>query len=263
MGAGVVPVQPLSRDRVEPLYSQLAADLQHLLDGGQWQPGQMIPSEAELGQLYGVSRVVVRQALDSLERSGSIHRVKGKGGIVLDRKLAAYLMQDMGGFAANMAGQGFTVDTEVLEKEMLPASPAVAAALCVPEGSQVLKLERLRFVRGEPLFLGVTHLPGHLGHLLLNEDLANKSLSTFLAQRANLVLSEGVRVIEAVAAGRREAEMLKVRVGAPLFRFFAVSYAEEGVPVECSQVWLRGDRLAFRVRLGCHPDAPSQAGANR
>ena len=49
IGAGKVPVQPLRRDIAEPLYSQLAADLQVLLDGGQWQPGQMIPSEAELG----------------------------------------------------------------------------------------------------------------------------------------------------------------------------------------------------------------------
>lgn len=250
---------PLNPNGPLPLYHQLAGDLQLQMERGVWEDTNMLPSEAELGRQYGVSRTVVRQALDELERSGAIHRVKGKGTLVARRKLSAFLMQDVEGFTANMAAQGLEVRTRVLDSGFVTAPAPIAQALGLPENDPVFRFERLRFVQDEPLFLGVTFLPEAVGTLLASTDFSSRSLNIALSQDAGREPASGMRLIEAVAAGRREADLLHIRVGAPLFRLFAVTCDEHGAALECSEVWLRADRLAFRVALG-HPKQSADSG---
>lgn len=251
---------PLNPNGPLPLYYQLADDLHRQIETGAWQDTGMLPSEAELGQQYGVSRTVVRQALDELERGAVIHRVKGKGSLVARRKLSAFLMQDVAGFTANMAAQGLEVRTQVLDRGFVTAPAPIAQALGLPENEPVFRFERLRFVQDEPLFLGVTFLPEAVGTLLASTDFTSRSLNVALAQDAGREPASGMRLIEAVAAGRREADLLHIRVGAPLFRLFAVTSDEQGEALECSEVWLRADRLAFRVALAQTPNTTSSQG---
>jgi GntR family transcriptional regulator len=210
----------------------------------------MLPSESELGEAYEVSRTVVRQALEGLERAGLIHRIKGKGAFVSERKVVARLLQDPSGFQANMEAEGLVVATRVLDQAIVPAPSDVADALRLAPGEPVLRLERLRFVEGEPVLLGTSYVPVALCGDLSEGDFSAESLNAFLNRRCGLVPAGGRRVIEAVAAGRREAELLHVPMGAPLFCLFAVTWTDEGCAMECSQVWLRGDRTAFEVQLG-------------
>ena len=241
--------QALNRHTPAPLYYQLARNLGREIETGERQPHTLLPSEAELQALYGVSRNVVRQALDELERTGAIYRIKGKGGFVAERKLSAYLMQDVSGFAANMIAQGFAVTSQILRQGFVPAPVQVAAALQVAEGTSIFEVERLRMVGEDPVFLGATYLTAALADCIKGEDLTTQSLNAALARCAGKEPVSGQRIIESVAAGRYEAELLRVRVGAPLFRLFAVTYSQDGAAMECSRAWLRGDRLAFRVNL--------------
>jgi len=239
----------LNRHNPAPLYYQLARSLEREIETGGRQPHAPLPSEAELQAIYGVSRNVVRQALEELEQAGVIYRIKGKGGFVAERKLSAYLMQDASGFAANMAAQGFLVTSQVLRQGIIPAPIQVAEALHLSEGAPVFELERLRQVEEEPVFLGTTYIPGTLAACIKDEDFTSRSLNAILAHCAGMEPVSGQRIIECVAAGRYEADLLRVRVGTPLFRLFAVTYSQDGAPMECSRVWLRGDKLAFRVDL--------------
>lgn len=240
----------LNRNSPVPLYYQLLEALQEQIDAGVWQPQDMLPSEADLCEMYDVSRTVVRQALDSLERTGLIHRVKGKGAYVSDRRIMAYLLQDPKGFYDNMASQGLSVETQVLDQEVVPASARVAEALDVPAGSAVLRLERLRSVRGVTVFLATSYIPQSLCANLAKENFSAQPLFEVMTRRCSVRPAGGKRVVEAVVAGKREAELLSVPMGSPLLRLVAVTYDENGRPLEYSQVWLRGDRIAFEVNLG-------------
>ncbi|HSS34618.1 MAG TPA: GntR family transcriptional regulator [Solirubrobacterales bacterium] len=62
-----------------PLYYQLGEILKQKLEEGGWEPGTLFPSERELEEYFGVSRAVVRPALDLLERDGAIYRRRGSG----------------------------------------------------------------------------------------------------------------------------------------------------------------------------------------
>ncbi|HUY24173.1 MAG TPA: GntR family transcriptional regulator, partial [Candidatus Saccharimonadales bacterium] len=77
-----------SIDRATPIpyYYQLQEILKEEIERGTWQPGDLLPSEADLGQRFNLSRTVIRKALDVLEADGDISRVKGKGSIVAQPK---------------------------------------------------------------------------------------------------------------------------------------------------------------------------------
>jgi GntR family transcriptional regulator len=54
-----------------PYYIQLMDILKEKVQLGNWSPGDQIPGEQDLCELYGVSRTVVRQALRELEYGGT------------------------------------------------------------------------------------------------------------------------------------------------------------------------------------------------
>jgi len=72
----------LDRDSEVPLYFQLAAELHRMLELGTWKPGARFATERELEEEFGVSRAVIRPALDLLVGDGTIFRIKGSGAFV-------------------------------------------------------------------------------------------------------------------------------------------------------------------------------------
>src|SRR5229473_8560762 len=72
------PATPLPGGRA-PLYTRLRQALHERVTSGEWRPGEQIPTIRQLGELYGVSRITVVQALDSLAREGILIRWQGKG----------------------------------------------------------------------------------------------------------------------------------------------------------------------------------------
>lgn len=65
-----------------PVYRQLAGILREGMERGEYQAGQLLPSEGQLAQTYGVGRETVRQALAVLRAEGAIVTVRGFGSYV-------------------------------------------------------------------------------------------------------------------------------------------------------------------------------------
>ena len=99
-------VEAIQKDSPLPLYFQLKELLRQEIESGHWQPGQRIPSEAELCHAFDISRSVVRQALTELEYQGLLYREQGKGTFVAQPKISESLMQDLSGFYEDMVAKG-------------------------------------------------------------------------------------------------------------------------------------------------------------
>ena len=154
-------VQPnIDRGSHVPYYLQLKEVLTEGIRQGDWGPGDLIPSEAELGKSFGVSRTVVRQALNEMTYDGLVVRQKGKGTFVTQPKISSRsLVQSLEGFYGEMAERGVPVLTQVLEQTLEPADSDIAANLELEAMAPVVKLVRLRFVEEEPIVLVESHLP--------------------------------------------------------------------------------------------------------
>ena len=79
----------LDRATPTPLYYQIERFLQHGIDSGQIAPGERLPPELELTELFGVSRATVRQAINDLVAKDALYRRKGKGTFVRAPKIRA------------------------------------------------------------------------------------------------------------------------------------------------------------------------------
>lgn len=240
----------IDRKSPVPYYLQLKTALTRGIEQGDWKPGDLIPSEAELGQVFEVSRTVVRQALQEMSYQGLVVRQKGKGTFVAQPKIISRgLVQSLEGFYQDMADRGVPVVTQVLEQEMVPAEGEVAANLELEPMTPATKLVRLRFVDDEPIVLVASYLPYDLCKELIHAELEHGSLYAFLQEQCGLRIGRGSRRIEAVAAGEDEAKALQVEQGAPLIRLKSVSYTLDGRPLEYFDALFRGDRARFEVEI--------------
>ncbi len=239
-------------DRKSPLpyYVQLKDALEEMIGSGEWKAGARIPSEAELCNLFDVSRTVVRQALKEMAYEGLILREKGRGTFVAEPKIRSRsLVHSLVGFYEDMADRGHPPVTKVLEQGIEPASPKLADTLELEPNAPVIKLVRLRFVQEEPIVLVSSYLPYDLCPKLINADLTDQSLYAFLKQEYGLSVGSGRRRIDAVLADDHEANLLQIEKGAPLLRLDSVSYLADGTPLEYFQGVFRSDRSQFEVEI--------------
>lgn len=232
-----------------PYYIQLIDILKEKIALDVWKPGEQIPSEPDLCQIFGVSRTVVRQALREIELEGIVTRKKGKGTFVAEPKINESLVQKLTGFYQDMVDRGLKPVTKVLKFELEPAKPKVAEFLALEPGTPVFCIERLRYVDNTPIVLVTSYLPQSLCPNLMDFELTGQSLYRVLETEFGIVLSHGRRTIEAVGARAREAELLGVEECDPLILLHSVTYLEDGAPMEYYHAVHRGDRTRFEVEL--------------
>ena len=111
-----------------PLYFQIAKMLRDEISSGKFPPGERLPSENQLSEMYGVSRVTIRQALKLLEENYSIYRVHGVGTFV-----SPYIMKGMSGFIGfteKTGLLGLEVSSKVLVFQAVEKLPAKCSTSC-------------------------------------------------------------------------------------------------------------------------------------
>jgi DNA-binding GntR family transcriptional regulator len=232
-----------------PYYIQLMDILKEKVRTGIWAPGDQIPGEQDLCEIYGVSRTVVRQALLELELEGVINRRKGKGTFISRPKISEGLIQKLTGFYQDMVERGLKPGTKVLHQEVGPANEKVARFLEIEPGAQVIDILRLRSINEEPIQLVTTYIPYEICPGLATVDLTDLSLYEFLEKECGIFIAKGRRYIEAVLATDVEAQLLGIERGSPLLMLDSISFSESERPIEYYHALHRGDRSRFEVEL--------------
>lgn len=232
-----------------PYYEQLREILEDAMQTGTLPVGEQLPSEAQLCETYDVSRTVVRQALAELANEGRIHRYKGRGSFVAPPKVDEHLAQSLTGLAEEVSARGDQLDNEIRLFERQTPSAHVAAILRLAPDDEVVRLDRLRSINGEPWVFTSTYLPFTLCGRLLELDMRHRSLYSTLEHDLGIVLVHGRRTIEAALAGEEHAALLGISSGDPVLLLKSLSYDSEDRPVEYFLAWHRGDRSRFDVQL--------------
>lgn len=231
-------------DGPKPKHVQLREILRQLIEC-ELAPGSPIPSERELADRYGVSRLTVRSAVGRLVADGLLTTVRGKGTYTMQRRmdLQLYLMS----FTADMRRRGLTPSTDLLAVAEEIPPPGTATALRLNPGEPAYRLFRLR--RADDVPLAVERGWYHRGLLpgLPDLDLTD-SLYTQLAERHGVVFDHAAQTVWAEAADRDTARLLGVRTGTPLLAFRRIS-SRHGVPMEDMTSWYRGDHYQVTMQL--------------
>lgn len=233
-----------------PLYQQVLQGVRADIEGGKYRPGDQIPTEDQLCEAYGVSRVTVRRALDGLVADGLLVRSQGRGTFVGRRHLTRKIAQssDVRSFSDLCLGSGFRPGARVVERDVVPPTPDAEGFFGAGCGDLV-HVVRVRTADGVPIMEESNYFT-HDGpyDFLLEAALDDVSLFDTLRRETGTAPDRcRTSTIEAVPAGRREARALEVAMGDPLFLETAYLEDETGKPVCLSRKLLVGSRYVFRI----------------
>ncbi len=227
-----------------PLYIQIAETLLDQIESGELAPGDRLPPERELSELFGVNRMTVRQALHMLETQGLILRRQGSGTYVAEPKIERKADR-MFPFTQSMQQRGYVPGAKVVLLEQRPVEASVAKHLQLPISAPVYYIHRLRFINREPVMLERFTVPADRFPEFEAHDLETRSLYEIMETEYGVVVDRAWQSLEAVSATEYEAKWLQVEVGAPLMLERRLSFDRDGRPIEYGKDLYRGDRFRF------------------
>jgi GntR family transcriptional regulator len=227
-------------------HEEIAEELRRAIDREQYAVGSLLPAETELAAHYGVSRGTVRQAVAALTAEGLIGSRQGARRVVLAGR-RSQSFAELRSFAQWARAMGRDATGRVVSSRLLPATAEDAGRLQLEAGTTVLHVLRLRGLDGEPVLLERTVYADWITPAVEAIEPECPSVTQRLYEDEGLVFAYGEHVIDAVAAGAQDAELLGVRRTSPLLRVRRVTTTREGRPVEWSDDRYRSDAVSFSV----------------
>ncbi len=231
-----------------PLYAQLKAAIDARIDSGEWPPESQVPSERELCEQFGLSRITVRHTLHQLVSEGRLIRIHGRGTYVASSPLKKQLLP-LVGFSEDMLSRGQRPGARVLRFEAAVASLAVAKALQLGAGEDVVVLKRLRLANGRPMAVETVHLPETRFPGIIGESLEDGSLYALLRQKYGTRPGRALQQWQAVACAPSDAKLLHLEKGSPVLQINRTTYDQEGHPFEYLEAFFRGDKYVYYAEL--------------
>ena len=218
-----------------PLYQQIKSLILRSLQGGEWKPGDMIPSELELAARFRVSQGTVRKAIDELAADNLLVRRQGKGTFVATHaeQHIQYRFLRLLPDTSSLETQG-PAERRIVECRRLRAPADVARQLGLRTGDPVLLVRRVLDFGGAPIILEDMWLPGATFKGLTLETLAEDKgpMYALFEAQFGVRMVRAVEKLKAVSADADSAALLHMVVGQPLLSVERLSYTYNDVPME-------------------------------
>ncbi len=215
-----------------PLYSQIRDLLVDRLAGGEWRPGDALPSEAALALEYGVSQGTVRKALNALEAEHLVDRRQGKGTFAAKHDPGRSLFQFFHLFGDD--GERQAPDSRVLRCYRASATVRERAALELRRGTDVTRIYRVREMNDRPVITEQITLETRLFpdlHRCAPEEIPNTVYGMYEA-RYGVTVVRAIERLRAVCATDADAELLGLEAGTPLLEIDRIALNIERKPIE-------------------------------
>ncbi|WP_022834877.1 GntR family transcriptional regulator [Salisaeta longa] len=231
-----------------PRHEQISDWLRARITDETYGVDEQLPSEKALGEMFGVSRVTVRRALQTLEHEGLIYRQQGLGSFVQERRPPQGLVR-LTDFAQDMAQAGLEARSVVKHQAPEPVPAAVARRLDVAPDTTVIRLDRLRLGDEQPIAFDRTWLPPFYAQLLEGHDLARETIYGILEGSYDIPVLRGRYRIGAAHADDEAAAALDVPSGQAVLQIDRCSFTTADKPIYFQTRYYRSDRVAYIVEL--------------
>lgn len=229
-----------------PVWTAIRDTLAAEIAAGHYDLGDRLPTEADLSARFGVNRHTVRRALADLAAAGTVHARRGAG-VFVAATPTDYPIGRRVRFHQSLTAAGRLPGKEILMIETRRASPEEAAALQLPDGSDVHCYDGLSLADGQPLAVFRSVFPAARFPRLPDLLTALRSVTAALAAEGIADFTRASTRITARAATPMQALHLRIPDGAPVLRTRGINVDPAGVPVEYGQTWFAGDRITLTV----------------
>lgn len=231
-----------------PLYKQLSKIMREKIRSGEWKTNEKIPTEPELCEEYGVSRMTVRLALDELRKDGSIIRRQGRGTFVsppqINQQLSAFYS-----FTASPEHEsaGYSIEKKILSWTVIEADELLQKKLCLAPKSQVYAIERLLYSNGTPFAVEISNIPVHLCPQLSESDVREHGLYASLDQ-FGIKPNSASETFEAVIVPPKYQKLLRTGSASPGMHVCRLAQ-HDNLIVEYCESLVNGNLVKYNIAL--------------
>ncbi len=236
----------VDRKNQEKLYIQIMRLLVDEIGRGTWSIGDRIPSEDELGERFGVSKITIRQALTNLSADGYLMKVQGKGTFVAGNHPVVGLTMKTR-FTDGLFGRGVQETREVLERG-LTDPPAEVRRLLGNDGP-TYRIAILRRAEGVPVSTDESFLQAGLLPGIEEQDLGGFALFAAIQERGTRKVFKMLQTVEITNLSQREAETLGEHAGHPVLAVHRLLIGPEDQPLAYSRIVAIGERFKLETEF--------------
>ena len=227
-----------------PRYKQLKQDIIARISRGELRPRDRVPSENDLVDSAGVSRMTANRALRELNDEGYVERVAGVGTFVADFRAASHVLE-VRNIADEIARRGHRHTSRVLRKQTCPASGDIARKLQIEKGADVHRVVLVHFENERPIQLEDRHVDQGFGPNFHEQDFARLTPAAWLSGLAPL--QEAEHTVRAAMPDALVRRQLGLGAGEPCLIVTRRTWAN-GRPVSIAELHHPGSRFELTGR---------------
>lgn len=239
----------LHRNAPTPLYEQLKIILAEQIKSGKLETDQQIPSERELCEKYGVSRITVRQAITSAVNDGWLYRTQGRGTFVASPKIEQPL-KSVNNFQQTLVRQGLIASTRLLKAESVSSNFFLSHLLNISLMQPVINIQLVGQGNDVPVVYYDSFFASDTGQIMINEaqsasqkEIPFSTLDLY-GESAGIIPTHVEQTFEAIVSDDYVSSILEIPANSPILLVTSIVYDNER-PIEFKSAYYRGDKYKF------------------
>lgn len=239
----------LDKKSQQPLYVQLMKEIKDLIQKGEYEAGDQIPTEIELSEIYQVSRITVRRTIEELCTQGVLVKCQGKGTFVEEPKIYRKVEKENNmSFSESCRANGRTPSSHVIACRFEEAEEWQSEFLKLTDDKRLYHIERLLSADNLPIIYEHIYIPAARVPNLQVGKLENGSLFRLLAEDYQITESaKGRSTIEVRTASKSIADYLNMNVGEPVMILKSYMNTKEEEPLYISYEIIAGSRYRISI----------------
>ena len=232
-----------------PLYSEIERDLVSKIQNGELVPDEPIPTELELCEMYGVSRITVRRAVERLVAARMIYRRRGIGTFV-NRATSDGKSLRLIGHIKDVLTFDRKLTARILRRGQETPPPAVQRAFEIAKDGKLYAIAAVNYLDRKPYAVTHSFFAPALARIAHKVQMRHgKTSIQYLEDLTDIRVRSGEQTIEPAIARGDIAKLLELKSGTPILTTTRLYFADDPLPIEAVQVHYHPDRYQLRVEL--------------
>jgi GntR family transcriptional regulator len=226
---------------------EIRTELNQLLN--EFYPGQKIPSERVLSERFGVARMTLRHAIESLILEGKLERRPGSGTYMSNQCYS--LSARCRSFSSEMQSRGLEPGNKLLVVKIISADKVSSSKLRIPLNSKILKFSRLRFGNDIPMAYQTTSIPVSYIGSIENAELEG-SLEDLLQNKFGITITTSQTEISGDLADQKIAKLLEIPVSTPCLVKETIDMDQRSRSIMWNRTWYNAEQFKIRFDAACN-----------
>lgn len=226
-------------------YELIAERIEALIENGQYEAGDKLPSVEILRAEFNVSKSTIINALKNLEKEGLIYQARGSGIYVRNPKRDGFLnLFTADGFSDDL--KGHEVTSKVLKVTEMKPEEYIKNQLKLKDNESVYYVERIRYVDRKVFCIETSYFSKNVV-LYMNEEIANGSIFDYIENNLKVKVGFTDIYFKIEKLSQENAQHLELKEGDPSLEYEQIFYTSTGIPFDYSKIIFHYENSQFYI----------------